>query len=652
MSLSTLVQAQNLILNPGCDLPLVNGKIPNWVEVVGNEWTNSVSGAQPYSGQGFFFAGNLVDAELAQTIPLDDYTCAIALGNQSFLFTGYVRSYPQSPPDESTVILEILDGNNNVLESKTLGFYNGTTWRLISHHIIVSTQARKIKVRLLAKRRTGTANDGYFDELSLTPVPAGKNFTIQSVNPSGASCGRADGTITVNVAGGGAAKQYKIDGRPTQSSPIFLNLAKGDYNVTVQDGGCILSQTATVGTRNPPTIARIQPTDASCGRADGALSLSVSGGSGAMQYAINGQAFQITPTFLNLAGGRYKVTVKDGECLVSDSATVGNKNLPRINGINVTAASCDQTDGTLIANVSGGSGAPQFSIDGQNFQITPTFINLAVGNYTFTVKDGACLVKQDVAIGRKVIQISLRPTDATCNQANGTLAVTVLGATTNRQISLNNQPFQANSTFQNLTGGAYTITVKDGGCTSSQTATVGNSSPPRIDNVQATQASCANPDGAITISASGGRGNRQFSINGQPFQANATFQGLAVGSYTVTARDEAGCMSTQETVINASGDCYIYVPDAFTPNGDGVNDQFKIISGHKVNYTIRKFAIYSRWGEVIFAKENFSVQDSDVWWDGMYQGQLANAGTYMYYFEYVDQKNVVIPRRGVVTLLR
>ncbi|GAB3689476.1 hypothetical protein GCM10027592_05930 [Spirosoma flavus] len=623
--------------------------------MAGSEWTKRTTNPAPQKGDGYFSAVNTADAELSQTIALDDYTCSIDLGNQRFFFLGSVSSTSKNPPDQTTIVLDALDGSDVVLDSYTLGPSNYGTWTLVTTSFIVKPKTRKIRIRLRSQRRSGTTTEAYFDDLALAATPEGKNFTIASTTALPASCGRSDGVLTVSITPNLpiSSRQYSVDGQTFQASPTFINLASKNYTVTVKDGGCVQSQSATVGVRNPPKIDRVNSASATCGRADGAISLTLASGSGASQYALNSQPFQITPVFFNLVGGKYKVTVKDGDCSVSDSITVGNKGLPRIDDVKITDASCNQPDGTVTLVVSGGSGAGQYSLNGQTYQSTPVFKNLASGDYKATVKDGACLVDRAVKVNRKPIVLNpFQVKDATCNQANGIITATVQGGSGTKSYSLDGKPSQSSPIFQNLAGGTYTVTVTDGGCTTSQTVTVGANSAPKIDGMQTSESTCGQQDGTLTLTVSGGSGNKQYSLNGQSFQSGTTFQNLAVGSYTVTVKDAANCIVKREVSIDASGDCYVYVPDAFTPNRDGVNDYFQLVSGYKINYTIRKLAIYNRWGEVMFARENFSILEKDGWWDGTSQGAAVDAGAYTYYFEYVDVKNVAIARRGVVTVLR
>jgi gliding motility-associated-like protein len=98
------------------------------------------------------------------------------------------------------------------------------------------------------------------------------------------------------------------------------------------------------------------------------------------------------------------------------------------------------------------------------------------------------------------------------------------------------------------------------------------------------------------------------------------------GQYTVTAGNECG-MST-DTIHIQQIFCDIWVPNAFTPNGDGVNDKFRVL-GNVGRTEAFGFSIYNRWGERIF-----HTSDRYQGWDGNHSGVPAPVGTYVYVVEY------------------
>ncbi len=181
--LTNIVNAQNIIKNPNCELPLVNGKIPFWNEIIGMQWSTRSFDPNPQNGNNYFYAGDEVEAELVQTIVLDEYRCLIDQNNLSLQFTGYTRAYPQAPTDQSQIIIEMLSSTGNQLQTDDLGIYTTTNeWKLVSKLMKVPLSTRKVKIRLLSHKKNGVNNDGYFDNLALVPVTTITNSNITNIN--------------------------------------------------------------------------------------------------------------------------------------------------------------------------------------------------------------------------------------------------------------------------------------------------------------------------------------------------------------------------------------------------------------------------------------------------------------------------------------
>ncbi len=94
------------------------------------------------------------------------------------------------------------------------------------------------------------------------------------------------------------------------------------------------------------------------------------------------------------------------------------------------------------------------------------------------------------------------------------------------------------------------------------------------------------------------------------------------GFYNITATDLNGC--TKNFTVNVvDQNCNIYLPNIFTPNGDRLNDIFRITQSGILQ--LNDFSIYNRWGNKVF-----STTQSSIGWDGTYKGKESPAGTYMY----------------------
>lgn len=115
--------------------------------------------------------------------------------------------------------------------------------------------------------------------------------------------------------------------------------------------------------------------------------------------------------------------------------------------------------------------------------------------------------------------------------------------------------------------------------------------------------------------------------------------------YTLIGINGYGCNDTASAVLEVHGDDGIFVPDAFTPNGDGRNDCFGVI----VTGDIRTFEwhIFNRWGQPIF--ETRSLNDC---WNGTYKGEQLDLGTYYYFFKASSPLCGEIIKKGEVQLIR
>ena len=126
---------------------------------------------------------------------------------------------------------------------------------------------------------------------------------------------------------------------------------------------------------------------------------------------------------------------------------------------------------------------------------------------------------------------------------------------------------------------------------------------------------------------------------------------LNTTSFTVTVTSIHGCTATDSITIHMFCDkSQIFIPNSFTPNGDGENDVF-YPRGTGVS-NIKSFRIYNRWGEVIFEKQNISINDAASAWDGSFNGVQARPGVYVYFVDAVCDTGEPLFIKGDVTIIR
>ena len=381
----------------------------------------------------------------------------------------------------------------------------------------------------------------------------GPALTYTSTN---ADCGSNNGTVTANASGGTAPYTYSINGATFQSSNFFTGLIGGTYTLTVKDAnGCTNAVVITITSSPAPQITAI-PAAATCGSNNGTITAFGSSGTAPLQYSINGNTYQASNVFTNLTPGVYTVTVKDANgCMATVNVTIPNSPAPTVTATS-TPAACNNVNGTITANGTGGIAPLQYSINGITFQTSNIFTGLAAGVYIITVKDatGCTNIITVTVANSNAPAVTATATASACNINNGSITAAASGGTPAYQYSINGVTFQAGTVFNGLAPGNYTVYVRDaGGCIATFTINVPATAGPAISAVT-TATACGANTGTITANGTGGTAPLQYSIDGITYVAGNVFTGLATGVYTVYVKDNNGCIKTTVvTITNTSG---------------------------------------------------------------------------------------------------
>jgi hypothetical protein len=404
-----------------------------------------------------------------------------------------------------------------------------------------------------AKNATGcisTATSVTINAAPATPVAP----TVTSVQPT---CAVATGSITVSNPVQGLT--YSINGTSYQASATFAGLVAGTYSVTAKNvAGCISSATSVTintapATPTAPVVTSVQPT---CAVATG--SITVSNPVQGLTYSINGTSYQASATFAGLVAGTYSVTAKNAAGCISSATSVTINTAPAMPTAPVVTSvqpTCAVATGSIT--VSSPVQGLTYSINGTSYQASATFAGLVAGTYSVTAKNAAGCISTATSVTINVapatptapVVTSVQPT---CAVATGSITLTnpVQGLT----YSINGTSYQASATFTGLVAGTYSVTAKNAaGCISTATSVIINAAPatPTAPVVTSVQPTCAVATGSITVSSP--VQGLTYSINGTSYQASATFTGLVAGTYSVTAKNAAGCISTVTSVtINAA----------------------------------------------------------------------------------------------------
>ncbi|MEK6477311.1 gliding motility-associated C-terminal domain-containing protein [Catalinimonas sp. 4WD22] len=118
--------------------------------------------------------------------------------------------------------------------------------------------------------------------------------------------------------------------------------------------------------------------------------------------------------------------------------------------------------------------------------------------------------------------------------------------------------------------------------------------------------------------------------------------------------DDCGeCLAPDDPAFNQScAGNVIYMPNAFSPNGDGLNDRFELFGRTALVRQVRQYMIYNRWGELVYYASNFDMNAQDHWWDGSLNGKVLPPATFVYKIEVEFMDGEVRSYQGSISLIR
>lgn len=434
------------------------------------------------------------------------------------------------------------------------------------------------------------------------------NPTISSATAT--QCPSATGTydITVTATGFSAALQYSVDGSFQNSNILTVN-APGSYNVVVKDANGCPSATYPVTILEPLTLTASITTIPNCNDADGAVTLTATGGTipSTYEYSRDGSTYGANNVFTGLAPNvlPYTFYVRDlgTGCVKSIDFTIEPATIVTDFALSKTDVSCNGgSDGTITSTMSipavGVNDNPvyMYSLNGGTPQSSNLFTGLTAGNYTVDVISGrGCRATASIPVDEPanitVPAPVVAPFGCTSGNVRNLATISVTGVTGGSNTYLNyefikvgtpNTRVQFSSstvyTEADLGGGSYIVNVFDSnGCRGTTTAPITIAPYIALDHVDVVvnpAITCNNPETitATAVDASGtaiaGIQYAMVDVSGTlVFAPNATgiFTGLTVGNYIITATNPATGCSIQEVH-------YVSKPNTFDLVVDNIVD--------------------------------------------------------------------------------
>ncbi|MEP7197961.1 MAG: gliding motility-associated C-terminal domain-containing protein [Saprospiraceae bacterium] len=258
------------------------------------------------------------------------------------------------------------------------------------------------------------------------------------------------------------------------------------------------------------------------------------------------------------------------------------------------------------------------------------------------------------------ILLDFDASDLKCNKAStGELVLTnVLGGSGNFKVSIDNGPlmnYNQGLTIGNLAKGNHSIRISDQlACDSLFNFTINNS---QVLTLHLPNDTTINQGATVDIIT-----NLNFSATNIVWDPTTYLSCIDClnplsspdhsTTYILTATDENGCTASDKIAITVLIDeTEIFIPTAFSPNGDNLNDIFTPVFKFQDRTAIKVFQIFDRWGNLLFEQKD-AAKGQAIGWNGMSRNRILNPGVYVYLIQFVGDDNIEKRVTGDITLLR
>ena len=473
------------------------------------------------------------------------------------------------------------------------------------------------------------------------------SITSTVVAQSNVSCfGLSNGSATISVSGG--ASPYTYSWSPVGgTTTIGSNLSANTYTCFITDNNlCTATQTVIITQPTSLTSSISSQTNVQCNGANtGSLVLSVSGGTGSYTYSWVPSGGS-SSTLLNQPAGNYTCTIQDiNLCSLTQTASLSQPSAITSSITSQTNVSCNGgNNGSTLINASGGTGVLTYTWQPTGGSSTSAS-SLSAGNYTCTIADAnSCVKQQTVSITQPSsvsTTISSLNNIACFGNQNGSATVIASGGAGSYTYSWSPSSVGTSSTATNLGAGTYTCLITDiNNCNISTTLSI--TEPSAISStVNATSTSCTDSnDGNAVLIISGGISPYNIAWNnGSSSLQNSN---LIAGTYSATITDANSCTYTVSVLVQNSTVSCFFVPNGFSPNGDGINDTWEIPGIN--NYPNAQVTVLNRWGQEMLNTNNYTTS-----WDGSFKGGLLPTSDYYYIINLNDGSKALT---GTLTIKR
>lgn len=473
--------------------------------------------------------------------------------------------------------------------------------------------------------------------------------------------GNSSGAIYISSSGGFGELEFAINGGSYQTSTDFGELSSGSYRISIRDTmGCILDSLINLPADIPPDISATTTTEY-CLSSDASITVSSNSQRIPLEYSLDDVTYQSSTSFSGLSAGTHTVYLRDSTgCIFTEPITIERHldtlytsltdtsclyNFPYTDTLELSSAGgCDSI--VYISRVPGDyipvmrtsymcdSGTER--VDSVMVQVEGACDSLIITTYQLTYSTETILTvdtcSADVIPDKTILLSTLRGCDS-------------LIRTQYRVLSLD------------------TIYIDAFSCDPRADEASRFTNQHGCDSIVITQYTSS----TLQINA----GADQLISYGDTIELNPQISGsfidllweppdflsdsrilnpLAIPfeniTYKLTLTDQNGCKASDSLRIMISREHSIFVPDAFSPNADGINDTFRPYTKDN-QYVLESMRLHDRWGNEILNCKGAACN-----WDGTFRGQDVAPGIYVYALEFLSPTNEKISISGEVVLMR
>ena len=497
----------------------------------------------------------------------------------------------------------------------------------------------------------GCPKDSSITITQLPPLEA----TAFSTTPTCATLGL--GTITVTVNGATVPMEYSIDGGTTWQLSNIFTAPPADYTIQYREPGASCIGSVTVNVPSNPTIVNgtYAISNIRCnGDSPGSIDAVGVNGTAPYLYSINGGIPQSSGLFANLPANSYQVLIIDAVGCPRDTTIIITEPTAILADTATTNATCSASaNGTITVNATGGTPGYEYSYDGFNYQASNIF-TVYDNTYDVWVRDanGCKKTITGVVVGlTNTLTLTTRTDTTLCLGGSITLTTTS---------NASSYSWTGNGLDDYTAANPVATPSLSGNNPYQVTASLGQCSTDSTINILA--------DAQVNANA----GNNATILLGDQIQLNGTMSGAtsilwtslpvngglssstilnpiaippATTTYTLTGSNAAGCTGSSSVTITVVPKC-IEVGNAFSPNGDGINEYWLVYKQYDCLKNV-SVHVFNRYGSKVFESKDYRNN-----WDGTYNGKALPDGTYYAVVDFIQASGKILSVKTDLTIIR